>query len=670
MLMDNPLHRLLDEAVKEDTLRSLDRAFVHFLESLDPTADVLVLLLAAMVSRQLGSGHICVDLVDLPLLFEDTRGVENRFVALTRPSLGQWQSLLAASPLVASAAEAEVKAHTPLVLDGGRIYLRRYWAYERHVAQAIDLRLNRTLPTPDGLADELRRLFPDPAAQGDVDWQKIACAIAARSAFAVITGGPGTGKTTTVVRLLGLLQTLTLRQGLPRLRIRLAAPTGKAAARLNESIAAQIERLDVDDEVKRAIPAEVTTLHRLLGSRADTRHFRHGRGNPLHVDVLVIDEASMVDLEMMAAVLDALPDEARLILIGDKDQLSSVEAGAVLGDLCQRADEGHYSATTAAWLGDADAGDIDAWVDGTDARALDQHIVMLRRSHRFTADSGIGALAQAVNAGAVPAVRRVLDRAGGYADLAFVAQRRADTLASVAIEGGVNLFPGHRAGAVPVGYRYYLEQLRERRPAVDASPEAVDAWARVVLDAFARFQLLCAVRKGEAGVEEINERLAENLRDAGLVAAAHGWYEGRPVLVTRNDYSLGLMNGDIGIALEVPDGQGGSNLRVAFLVAADDRRAAGSTPAADGTRIRYVTPSRLSSVETVYAMTVHKSQGSEFTHTALLLPEDMSPVLTRELLYTGITRARQWFTLLATPDVLDAAVQRRTRRASGLRERF
>jgi exodeoxyribonuclease V alpha subunit len=669
MHTDDPIRQLLDEAVADDSLRPLDRAFVDFLHGLDPAADSLVLLLAAMVSRQLGSGHICVDLVDLPLLFEESRGIEHRFVALTRPSVSQWQGLLAASPLVASATEMDAKTAAPLVLDGVRLYLRRYWAYERRVAQAIELRLDRELPTPEGLADELRRLFPEPVTDGDVDWQKVACAIAARSAFAVITGGPGTGKTTTVVRLLGLLQTLTLRERLPRLRIRLAAPTGKAAARLNESIAAQIERLDVDDEVKRAIPAEVTTLHRLLGSRADTRHFRHDRNNPLHVDVLVIDEASMVDLEMMAAVLDALPDQARLVLIGDKDQLSSVEAGAVLGDLCQRAEEGHYGAATAAWLVGADAGKIDPWTDASDARALDQHIVMLRRSHRFTADSGIGALAHAVNAGAVTAVRRVLGRDGGYADLAFIAQRRRETLADVAIEGGVGLFHGTNAGHVPVGYRFYLEQLREHRPAMDATPDAVDLWARLVLDAFARFQLLCALRKGESGVEEVNERLAESLRDAGLIAAAHGWYEGRPVLVTRNDYSLGLMNGDVGIALEIPDGQGGTNLRVAFLVAADDRRA-GSTPAADGTRIRYVTPSRLSSVETVYAMTVHKSQGSEFTHTALLLAEEMSPVLTRELLYTGITRARRWFTLIAAPDVLDAAVQRRTRRASGLRDRF
>jgi exodeoxyribonuclease V alpha subunit len=334
-------------------------------------------------------------------------------------------------------------------------------------------------------------------------------------------------------------------------------------------------------------------------------------------------------------VLDALPSEARLVLLGDKDQLSSVEAGAVLGDLCERAEEAHYDPATATWLHEATGADVGAAVRD-DARPLDQHVVMLRHSHRFAGDSGIGALARAVNQGSTAAVRRALGGPGK--DIALMPPAAAVDLA---VDGLPNGAPGYRA---------YLELMHARRD--DAEPEA---WAGAVLDAFGRFQLLCALRQGPAGVDALNEAIATRLRDLGLVSAIHGFFEGRPVLVTRNDYSLGLMNGDVGVCLTVPDGEGGHAQRVAFRV---------------GERIRFVTPSRLSGVQTVFAMTVHKSQGSEFAHTGMVLPEVASPVLTRELLYTGVTRAREWFTLLATPDIVDAAVQRRTRRASGLRGHF
>ncbi|TCV94900.1 DNA helicase/exodeoxyribonuclease V alpha subunit [Luteibacter rhizovicinus] len=618
----------LGERVADERLRPLDRAFARFLATLDEATDRRVLMVAALASRQLGDGHICVDMLEL------ARDEGSTFDG--------WDAWLLRSALVGRAGEA---GNAPLVLDGQRLYLRRYWRYEGDVAAIIGRRLGPAIEA-QGLSAELTRLFP---RNGDRrDWQKIACAIAARSAFSVITGGPGTGKTTTVVRLLGLLQTLALRSGEPRLRIRLAAPTGKAAARLNESIAGQIERLAVDDDVKAAIPAEVTTLHRLLGSRPDTRHFRHNRDNPLHLDVLVVDEASMIDLEMMAAVLDALPDDARLILLGDKDQLSSVEAGAVLGDLCARAEVGHYSMETGAWIARTCAETIDEWVDPADARALDQHVVMLRESHRFGAGSGIGALATAVNAGDVKRVGAVL--AEDHADLHTAGAMSIAAIAALAIDG--------RGDAV--GYGAYLQWMHAHRPSIDALPGDVDAWARGVLDAFANFQLLCAVRHGDEGTTVLNEAIAHALRERDLIPSGQGWYEGRPVLVARNDYGLGLMNGDVGIALAVPDGQGGTTLRVVFRVAAE----------AGGDRIRYVVPSRLASVETVFAMTVHKSQGSEFVHAALVLPAQISPVLTRELLYTGVTRARRHFTLLASREVLDVAVTRRTRRSSGLLERL
>ncbi|HVI55497.1 MAG TPA: exodeoxyribonuclease V subunit alpha [Luteibacter sp.] len=624
--MNAQLTAWLDRGVQEARLRSVDRAFARFLATLDEASDERVLMAAALASRELGEGHICVDIEAL---------------AAVEPMLADADAWLPASPLVGVSGS---DSSTPLVLDGGLLYLRRFWRDEARVAEAI---LSRLAPSvaPEDLAQELDRLFP---AEADaLNWQKVACAVAARGSFAVITGGPGTGKTTTVVRLLGLLQTLAHRRNEPRLRIRLAAPTGKAAARLNASIAGQIERLDVDDAVKQAIPAEVTTLHRLLGSRPDTRAFRHDRDNPLHLDVLVIDEASMIDLEMMAATLDALPHDARLILLGDKDQLSSVEAGAVLGDLCARADAGHYDLATHDWLTAVCAVDVGAWTDPLDARPLDQRVVMLRRSRRFGEDSGIGALAQAINTGDAAAVTRAF--AGAPGDIAFVAPSPA-AIATLAIDG--------RAGAP--GHRDYLDWIERERPAIDAPFEAFQRWGAGALAAYARFQLLCATRHGDAGVDKQNERIAQGLLDRGLIDAVAGWYEGRPVMVTRNDYALGLMNGDVGVTLWVPDGQGGMALRVVFAVMDEH----GSE------RVRFVVPSRLSAVDTVYAMTVHKSQGSEFEHGALALPSEPSPVLTRELVYTGVTRARTHFTLLAAPDILGYAVSRKTRRASGLLRRL
>jgi exodeoxyribonuclease V alpha subunit len=401
----------------------------------------------------------------------------------------------------------------------------------------------------------------------------------------------------------------------------------------------------VDPAVKQAIPAEVTTLHRLLGSRPDTRAFRHNAENPLHLDVLVIDEASMIDLEMMAATLEALPPGARLVLLGDKDQLSSVEAGAVLGDLCARADAGHYDVATCEWIREVCDEDVSPWTDDQGA-PLDQHVAMLRLSRRFGSDSGIGALAAAINQGDAGNARSVF---GSFDDVAL-GTPSPTAIATLAIEG--------RDDAP--GYRHYLDWIERERPAVGASDEVIAQWGRGALRAYAGFQLLCATRQGDHGVLAQNARIAQGLLDRGLIEATGGWYEGRPVILTRNDYALGLMNGDVGVTLWVPDGQGGMALRVAFAVM-DER---------GGERIRFVVPSRLAAVDTVYAMTVHKSQGSEFEHTALALPPEPSPVLTRELVYTGVTRARRWFTLLAAPEILSYAVQRRTQRASGLLRRL
>ena len=645
----------LDLALAHGVLRPLDVAFARFLAAQDPAAPAALPLLGALVSRQQADGHLCLDLAGWESL-ADEAGWPEAWRTLVSMAMADSASLAASEAIGLPDGTHE---GSPLVLDGSRLYLRRYWNHEQRVAGAIGQRLAQPPQAPAQLREQLARLFPG-AGDGTPDWQRVACALAARSLFTVITGGPGTGKTTTVVRLLGLLQTLHRTGAARPLRIRLAAPTGKAAARLQSSISTQIAALDVDAQVRASIPSQVDTLHRLLGARPDSRRFRHDRANPLHLDVLVIDEASMIDLEMMSAVLEALPDDARLVLLGDKDQLSSVEAGAVLGDLCLRAEGGHYSEATIQWLRATSGDAVDAWASH-DALALDQHVAMLRHSHRFGAGSGIGQLAQCVNAGDTAQARRLLGSSHG--DIAWIdATANATRLADLVLDGGRAHFAARGDGAEPQGYRHYLQWLREHRPHAQSGTAAFEAWARGVLSAFGSFQLLCALRQGPFGTEGLNRQIAGILQQAGLIDAAPEWYEGRPVLVTRNDYSLGLMNGDVGIALRVPDDHGRLQLRVAFEVPGQ--------PGEQATRIRFVLPSRLGERETVYAMTVHKSQGSEFEHAALVLPDEASAVLTRELLYTGVTRARRWFTLMGTAERVAATISQSTRRHSGLWSRL
>ena len=631
-------------------LRTLDAALAGFLWREVPAADPLAILAAALASHQLGRGHACLDLeatladparaLSLPPDGADPLdAIDSPLAVIGGLTLARWLAALDCPALV-----DDGSGGAPLVRVGTRLYLQRYWRCERRLEAAIAEGLGRgEQAAAEALRPLLDALFGPPDGS-TVDWQRAACALAARSAFAVITGGPGTGKTTTVLRLLALLQALALQASgdegrRPRpLRIRLAAPTGKAAARLNQSIAAQVAGLDLGklpgaEDVRAAIPRQVTTLHRLLGSRPDARRFRHHAEHPLALDLLVIDEASMVDLELIAAVVQALPPAARLVLLGDKDQLASVEAGAVLGQLCAHAAAARYRPATADWLARATGQrPREAFIDANGS-ALDQAVAMLRVSHRFDAASPIGRLASAVNADDGPALEALL----------------------AAEDAALQWLPGEQTGdaltdTIVAGCRPWLERTR-----AGAGADA-DEFARQVLAAHAGFQVLCALRAGPWGVDGLNARIAEALQRAGLIPASTGWYAGRPVLVTRNDYGLGLMNGDIGLCLPLADGDGGTRLRVAFP-GADD-------PA----RVRWLAPSRLQAVDTVFAMTVHKSQGSEFGHVALVLPERPSPILSRELLYTGITRARARLTLACAggTGVLRQCVARRVIRAGGL----
>jgi len=593
-------------------LSALDRAFAQFLQQAQPSADARHPWLAALVSHQFGRGHACLDLAQLAENAGQTLGWDNVALASLPAGLGAAADSL---PWIQGAV-------SPLVLEDQRLYLRRNWQAEQSIAASIRARLARPEDDAAALAAPLAALFDAPDGGSDAaapNWQKVACALAARGRLTLITGGPGTGKTTTVVKLLALLQA----QSAKPLRVALAAPTGKAAARLSQSMAPAAQQLPA--HLQNLVPAQAQTLHKLLQVRPALQL----RAPPaLALDVVVVDEASMIDLELMARLLAAVPVSARLILLGDKDQLASVEAGAVMGQLCQDAAKGDYNAATVAWVRQASAQDISGWAgSGT---ALAQQTVMLRYSHRFAAGSAIGQWASAVNAGDVAHVNTLWTSTPVWS---------AREPASVTRLGAVQ-------GAVTALTELARAAWQAWRDGLTADP-CDDAQALALLQAFGRFQVLCALREGPWGVLALNRVLMQ-----ALGFAAQDWYAGRPVMVTRNDYGLGLMNGDVGLALPTARG-----LRVAFADSA-------GTPERT---VRWVLPSRLDAVETVFAMTVHKSQGSEFDHVALVLPDRMAPVLTRELLYTGITRARQRLTLVVPQDgVLRQAVTQKVWRSGGL----
>lgn len=610
-------------------LRALDAELPAQLLPLTPQADPLVLFCSALLSHQYGRGHSCIDLtqllsdpattLSLPPEYAPTNALlPTPQSVLESLSLAELTRRLTQSDWVSLASDPQ---STPLVLDGHRLYLRRLWLAEQRIRHAIEQRLRQPVDPIPSLDTLLAALFPPSTTATVPDWQQLACVMAALRPFSIITGGPGTGKTTTVVKLLALLQ--HTRQQKAPLNIILAAPTGKAAARLSTSIGSRIGELS--SELRADLHADVSTLHRMLGAIPNRRQFRYNATQPLDADLVVIDEASMVDLELMAALFDALPSHCRLILLGDKDQLASVEAGSVLGDLCQGAQEGGYHDDTVALLQAHSAAGLSPWQG--DGSAANQVTVMLRESHRFVATSGIGQLATAVRDGDHDALRLVED----FADLDWIETSDKDhqTLRQLMVRG----------------YRQYLQDVTVSPP-----PGEADTWAAGLLNTYANFQVLCALREGPWGIAAWNQQIELWLSQSGLIAPRHRWYTGRPVMVQQNNYALDLMNGDIGLCLVHPET---SDLRVAFQM--PDKH------------IRWVKPSRLSDVETVFAMTVHKSQGSEFKHCVLLLPDQHSPLLTRELLYTGLTRASKHFTLVAGQhQVVRSTIKGRVSRNSGL----
>ncbi|MEO7854752.1 MAG: exodeoxyribonuclease V subunit alpha [Rubrivivax sp.] len=655
----------------QGALRPLDLAFAGFVLELAPQAAPTVVMCAALLAHMESLGHACLPidglLADaaalLGWLAVHTDALHQAMVGLPVGVEG-WTAALRGCALVDAETSAahtpnDIVSSAPMVLRGSRLYLRRYWHHERRIAQQVRLRCSQVHAVDTGAANAaLTWLFPageSPAAEAGppIDWQKVACALSLRAGLTIITGGPGTGKTHTAARLLALL--VTQQPAHRPLRVALAAPTGKAAARLGQSIAVALQPMlalshadsRLAEGLSQICPAR--TLHALLGARPDTRKFRFDLARPLPLDLLIVDEASMIHLEMMDALLAALPDDARIVLLGDKDQLASVEAGAVLGELCHGAGQGRYSAPTAAYLQDV-CGERLPQQGVQGGSPLDQQTVVLQHSRRF--GGAITALAAAVNAGDAVAAKAQLQD-GADPAIAWLHADSPKRLLALALHGRAGPADGARDGSED-GYGAYVAQLRRRPLPVPADPAVEEAWVLELLRTFDAFRVLCAVRDGEWGTGAVNLAIEQALTASGAIDRPGDrqgeWYEGRPVMVTRNDPHAGVFNGDIGIVLASPGGS--SNFKAHFR---------------DGANLRSVAVGRLPPVETAFALTVHKAQGSEFEHTVLVLPASASRAASRELIYTAVTRARSAFTLASAGiDVLDTALARRTLRFSSL----
>ena len=605
--MDKKLTEIL---IQKGTFSHLDIHFAEFMQRLDGRNDTGIFLAAASVSSSNRQGHICLDFSGIagqPLLPE---------YDLYYPGKETWIEKLKTSPVVGTSCDFK-----PLILDGSsKLYLHRYFEYQKDLVQFIKNRVSdHFYPKLSGLQKNLNRLFGEEMGGKEVDWQRIAAVVAATRKFCVISGGPGTGKTTTIVKLIALL--LEMNHGKP-LKIALAVPTGKAAAKLQDSIRAALEELNCSDDIKSLMPNEASTIHRLLGTIPGSPYFRFNEKNRLDVDAVIVDESSMVDLALLAKLVRSLPDDAKLILVGDKDQLASVEAGSVFADICDAGVMNVFSKDFYRSIDRISSEKTTRSDTKTTENRIENCMIQLLTNYRFGDESGIGKVSSAVNSGNGPlALMHLKDQK--YPDIRIekVPARRGlkDRIKDTVIPG----------------FRDYL---------IAGNPQDK-------IEAFGKFRILCALKEGPFGVFAVNRMIEEILRENRLIRSENIWYEGRPVMIVENDYNLRLFNGDVGISMLDPTDQ---EMRVFF----PDNRSG----------LKKIHPMRIGPHETVFAMTVHKSQGSEFENVILILPDRESPVLTRELIYTGITRSQKQVLIWGDEQIFENAVSRRVNRVSGLKD--
>lgn len=572
----------------------ISRHFADFMAKLSESRDPSFYLACGLISNRSEQGDVCLNLENYAGGI-DFKPDGEPLTTLNSPPLEKWIETLQNNPAVGEPGDQK-----PLILDTGartpRLYLLRYWQYEQRLATYIQKSAERPIPdlNQDMIEASLARLFPNVGSD-----QAMVARAALENRFCVISGGPGTGKTTTVLKII-LLLLEQARDG--DLKLALAAPTGKAANRLQASILSSLaqaqEMAMVSDSILSGVPSETVTIHRLLGTISNSPRFRHNRTNPLPLDCVIVDEASMVDLALMSKLVDALKPDCRLIVLGDKNQLSSVESGSVLADIC-------------------------SVPENDSAAPFTKGIVSLKKSYRFNEQSGIGQTSNRINAGdPVHALYAMENDPDGAVSLQNV-PKPAD------------LRDALKSRLLPI-YRSHIQA----------------GTAEAAFQHLSQFCVLCALRNGLYGSMILNRIIEQFLLEEKLVPARETWYPGRPIMISRNDYQLGLYNGDIGIVL--PDSEDQNRLKVHFDMGSDG--------------YRKISPLRLPEHESAFAMTIHKSQGSEFDHALIILPDQDSRVLSRELLYTAITRARKSVEVWGDREILTRAINRKTERSSGLRE--
>lgn len=599
---------------------------------------------AYLVSKKLEEGHICLSLTALE---EEAKKIPEQ----------DWTRYLSDSSILSTCrfVSADPANCQPFALSNNRLYLHRYFEYEKLIAAKITAIIESGKEKAEARLSQLRQqkefvegLFGNEKLPGDVasderiHWQLIAALSCFINSFTIVTGGPGTGKTTTVAKVLSLLYA-----GHPELRVAMAAPTGKAAVRLTESLHGA--DISVSNEIKDWLKTiSATTIHTLLKPQKSSLSFKHNATNPLDADVIIVDESSMIDVALFAKLLDAIPNGAKLILLGDRNQLASVEAGSLFGDLCllkenKGGDLVNRFTTDNARFFNSFISDPARRLNGdsiadTIHHPLAGHIVELKYSWRFVKQPLIGKFSKAVIEGDKKTVEKFIAENDHQ-------QLRIDTTYSEYV------FEDFIAG-----YKHYL--------AKDIAPYSEEN-IRTALDRFNRLKILCALREGKYGVSKINEKVEAWLKKEGLLKVRSEFYEHQPVMVTRNNKALGLANGDIGIIRKDETGE----LKAWFI---DGSKEARSSEETDGKKqLRKVSLGYLSDVETVFAMTIHKSQGSEYDQVLVMLPDDEeNALLTRELLYTAVTRAKTDVLIQGKKEVILKATEESVKRASGISDRF
>jgi exodeoxyribonuclease V alpha subunit len=565
------------------------------------------------LSRKMSEGHICIHTTDI-----DEEILPDPYKALAGSAVPT------ESHLVGKGAED----YKPFILDGDRLYLHRYFHYESRLLQAIaklvnvDEAIRRIrMESLKSLQSFVQKLFRNDDAE-NTDWQLAAAIIAVLNNFTIITGGPGTGKTTTVAKILAILFSMQ-----PGMKIALAAPTGKAGARMAESLLNA--KIDAGENIRSLFKMlKPATIHRLLGWQKGSPYFKYNANNPLPYDLVVVDESSMIDVALFAKLLDALKRDARIILLGDKDQLSSVEAGSLFGDLCRALpelnafDEEHRNLIN--FFVAKDEAKVPMIAESSSGKhLLSQHLVELKYSHRFKADKGIGKLSRAVISNNKGVLQQFID--AGSNDQVLIDQR----------------YDQHIFETFAEGYKEYI-----------AEPDI-----RLALEKMNKLRILCAVWQGPQGVYSLNAMVEAYLIKLGSLKRDSEFYDHRPVIVMQNDYMLGLYNGDTGILRKDENGV----MKAWFIDAAEGNNG----------NLKSVLPGFIAQLETVFAMTIHKSQGSEFGEVMVVLPQHTGlQLLTRELLYTGITRARHKVIIQSDAETLLATADAVVERGSGVVERL